>query len=98
RPILDITHPAPANPAGLVFRSGTDLSAEPAVQPVLKGLYDSLGDKYIAYDGSPPSSLVAAGPVIFGDRVVGGILVATSLQAVLMKMQSKSHSEVILID
>ncbi|HEY4871967.1 MAG TPA: HAMP domain-containing protein, partial [Candidatus Dormibacteraeota bacterium] len=98
RTILEITQPDPANPGGLVFRSGTDLSAEPAVQPVLKGLYDSLGDKYIAYLGSPPSSLVAAGPVIFGDRVVGGILVASSLQAVLMEMQSKSQSEVILID
>ena len=98
RTILEITQPDTANPGGLVFRSGTDLSAEPAVQPVLKGLYDSLGDKYIAYLGSPPSSLVAAGPVIFGDRVVGGILVASSLQAVLVEMQSKSQSEVILID
>ena len=98
RTILEITQPDPANPGGLVYRSGTDLSAEPAVQPVLKGLYDSLGDKYIAYLGSPPSSLVAAGPVIFGDRVVGGILVASSLPAVLMEMQSKSQSEVILID
>jgi diguanylate cyclase (GGDEF)-like protein len=98
RTILEITQPDPANPGGLVFRSGSDLSAEPAVQPVLKGLYDSLGDKYIAYLGSPPSALVAAGPVIFGDRVVGGILVASPLQAVLMEMQSKSQSEVILMD
>jgi diguanylate cyclase (GGDEF)-like protein len=98
RTILEITQPDPANPSGLVFGSGTDLSAEPVVQPVLKGLYDSLGDKYIAYLGSPPSSLVAAGPVIFADRVVGGILVAAPLPAVLAEMQSRSQSDVILID
>ena len=98
RTILEISQPDPANPAGLVFRSGTDLSAEPVVQPVLKGLYDALGDKYIAYLGSPPASLVAAGPVIFGDRVVGGILVASPLPSVLAEMQSRSQSEVVLID
>jgi diguanylate cyclase (GGDEF)-like protein len=98
RTILEITQPDPSNPSGLVYGSGTDLSAEPVVQPVLKGLYDSLGDKYIAYLGSPPSALVAAGPVIFGDRVVGGILVATALQSVLAEMQSQSQSDVILMD
>jgi diguanylate cyclase (GGDEF)-like protein len=96
--ILEVSQPDPANPGGLVFGSGTDLSAEPAVQPVLKGLYDSLGDKYIAYLGSPPSSLVAAGPVIFADRVVGGILVAAPLRAVLADMQSHSQSDVMLMD
>lgn len=98
RTILEITQPDPANPSGLVFASGTDLSAEPAIQPVLKGLYDSLGDKYVAYLGSPPSALVAAGPVIFGDRVVGGILVATALPGVLAEMQSQSQSDVMLMD
>ena len=98
RTILEITQPDPTNPSGLVFGSGTDLSAEPVVQPVLKGLYDSLGDKYIAYLGSPPTSLVAAGPVIFADRVVGGILVAAPLPAVLAEMQGRSQSEVMLMD
>ena len=98
RTILEITQPDPANPGGLVFGSGTDLSAEPVVQPVLKGLYDSLGDKYIAYLGSPPSSLVAAGPVLFADRVVGGILVAAPMSAVLADMRSHSQSDVILMD
>jgi diguanylate cyclase (GGDEF)-like protein len=98
RTILEISQPDPANPGGLVFKSGTDLSHEAVIQPVLKGIYDALGDKYIAYMGSPPSSLVAAGPVIFGDRVVGGILVASPLQAVLAEMQSRSQSEVILVD
>ncbi len=98
RTILEITQPDPANPGGLLFSSGTDLSTEPVVQPVLTGLYDSLGDKYIAYLGSPPSSLVAAGPIIFADRVVGGVLVAAPLPAVLAEMQSHSQSEVILMD
>jgi HAMP domain-containing protein len=65
---------------------------------VLRGLYDSLGDKYIAYLGSPPSSLVAAGPVLFADKVVGGILVGTPLNAVLADMQSHSQSDVMLTD
>ena len=98
RTILEVTQPDPANPAGLIFGSGTDLSTEPVVQPVLQGRVDSLGDKYIAYIGTPPASLAAAGPVIFADRVVGGILVATPLQGVLADMQSHSQSEVILMD
>ena len=98
RTILEVTQPDPTNPAGLLFGSGTDLSTEPVVQPVLAGRYDSLGDKYIAYLGSPPASLAAAGPVIFADRVVGGVLVATPLQAVLADIQSHSQSEVILMD
>src|SRR6202011_3159765 len=98
RTILEFTQPDPTNPSGLVFGSGTDLSAEPVVQPVLKGLYDSLGDKYIAYLRSPPSSLVAAGPGIFAARVVGAILVAARLRAVRADMQSHSQSDVMLMD
>src|SRR5438309_8369665 len=55
--ILEITQPDATNPSGLVFKSGTDLSSEPIVEPVLKGEYDSLGDKYIGYRGSPPAAL-----------------------------------------
>src|SRR3989442_6689843 len=98
RTILEIRQPDGTNPSGLVFRSGTDLSAEPIVQPVLLGQYDSLGDKYIGYLGSPPSALAAAGPVVLGDQVVGGVLVETSLAAVLSDMQSKSQAQVALID
>src|ERR1700694_962474 len=96
--ILEIPQPDPANPGGLVFGSGTDLSAEPVVQPVLKGLYDSLGDKYIAYLGSPPTSLVAGRPVLLADRVGGGSLVPEPLPAVLAEMQGRSQSEVMLLD
>jgi diguanylate cyclase (GGDEF)-like protein len=98
RTILEITQPDETNPGGLVFRSGTDLSGEPIVQPVLKGQYDSLGDKYIGYRGSPASSLAAAGPVVLGDRVVGGVLVETTLPAVLSDIQSKSQAQVVLLD
>src|ERR1700693_2225403 len=52
--ILEISQPDATNPGGLVFGSGTDLSSEPVVQPVLRGDYDSLGDKYIGYIRSPP--------------------------------------------
>jgi diguanylate cyclase (GGDEF)-like protein len=98
RTILEISQPDETNPGGLVFRSGTDLSGEPIVQPVLKGQYDSLGDKYIGYRGSPASSLAAAGPVVLGDRVVGGVLVETALPAVLNDIQSKSQAQVVLLD
>ena len=98
RTILEISQPDPSNPNGLVFRSGTDLSNEPMVQPVLKGQYDALGDKYIGYRGSPPVSLAAAGPVMFGDRVVGGVLVETPLAAVLADMQASSQAQVVLLD
>src|SRR5256712_11787016 len=60
--ILEISQPDATNPGGLVFQSGTDLSSEPVVQPVLRGDYDALGDKYIGYIGSPPRALAAAGP------------------------------------
>ena len=79
RTILEIRQPDPTSPNGLVFASGTDLSTEPEVLPVLLGQYDSLGDKYIGYRGSPPSALAAAGPVVLADRVVGGVLVETPL-------------------
>ncbi len=96
--ILEVSQPDASNPNGLVFKSGTDLSAEPVVQPVLHGQYDALGDKYIGYRGSPPTSLAAAGPVTFGDRVVGGVLVETPLNVVLAEMQSKSQAQVVLLD
>jgi len=98
RTILEISQPDETNPSGLVFRSGTDLSGELIVQPVLKGQYDSLGDKYIGYRGSPVSALAAAGPVMLGDRVVGGVLVETALPAVLSDIQSKSQAQVVLLD
>jgi len=98
RTILEISQPDETNPSGLVFRSGTDLSGEPIVKPVLAGEYDSLGDKFIGYRGSPASSLAAAGPVVLGDRVVGGVLVETALPAVLSDMQSKSQAQVVLLD
>ena len=98
RTILEISQPDETNPSGLVFRSGTDLSGELIVQPVLKGQYDALGDKYIGYRGSPVSSLAAAGPVMLGDRVVGGVLVETALPAVLSDIQSKSQAQVVLLD
>ena len=96
--ILEVSQPDATNPGGLVFRSGTDLSGEPVVAPILKGEYDSLGDKYIGYRGSPPAALAAAGPVVLGDRVVGGVLVEIPLSAMLSEMQSKSQSQVALMD
>src|SRR5213592_1238210 len=98
RTILEISQPDETNPSGLVFRSGTDLSGEPIVKPVLVGEYDSLGDKFIGYRGSPASSLAAAGPVVLGDRVVGGVLVETAVPAVLSDMQSRSQAQVVLLD
>ena len=97
RTILEIRQPDATNPGGLVFASGTDLSSDAIVRPVLIGQYDSLGDKYIGYRGSPLSALAAAGPVVLADRVVGGILVETSLPALLSDLQSKSQSQVTLI-
>jgi diguanylate cyclase (GGDEF)-like protein len=96
--ILEITQPDATNPAGLVFGSGTDLSSEPVVQPVLRGQYDSLGDKFIGYIGTPPAALAAAGPVVLGNSVVGGVLVQTTLAGVLNEMQAKSQAEVALLD
>jgi len=96
--ILEISQPDETNPGGLVFQSGTDLSSDPVVQPVLRGDYDALGDKYIGYIGSPPRALAAAGPVLLGDRVVGGVLVQTPLAGVLTEMQTKAQAEVVLLD
>jgi diguanylate cyclase (GGDEF)-like protein len=98
RTILEISQPDATNPSGLVFGSGTDLSNEPVVQPVLRGDYDSLGDKYIGYVGTPPTALAAAGPVLLGDRVVGGVLLQTALASVLNEMQTKAQAEVALLD
>src|SRR5438105_1207318 len=98
RTILEIRQPDSTNPSGLVFASGTDLSDEAIVRPVLLGQYDSLGDKYVGYLGSPTSALAAAGPVVLGDQVVGGVLVETSLGAVLSDLQSKSQAQVALVD
>jgi diguanylate cyclase (GGDEF)-like protein len=96
--ILEISQPDATNPAGLVFGSGTDLAGQPIVQPVLKGQYDALGDKYIGYIGTPPSGLAAAGPVTLGDRVVGGALIESSLAELLNELQSKSQAQVVLLD
>jgi len=98
RTILEVDQPNPANPAGLVFHSGTDLASDPLVAQVLRGSYDALGDKWIGYQGSPPSVLAAAGPVVSHDQVVGGILLATPLATVLREMGSESMSDVTLLD
>ena len=98
RTVLEIDQPDPANPSGLVFKSGSDLSNDPIVEPVLRGQFDSLGDKYIGYRGTPSASLAIAGPVLLGDKVVGGVLVETSLVGVLAEMQRKSQAQVDLID
>ena len=97
RTILQIDQPDATNPTGLVFSSGLDLSNEPIVRPVLAGQYDSLGDKYLGFRGTPATALAAAGPVLLGDRVVGGVLIETPLSAVLSEMQSKSQAEIALI-
>lgn len=96
--ILEISQPDPTNPNGLVFRSGTDLSTEPVVQPVLKGQFDALGDKYIGYLGSPPTALAAAGPVTLADHVVGGVLIESPLPEVLAEMEAESQAQITLLD
>jgi len=96
--ILEIDQPDASNPGGLVFKYGANLSSSPVVAPVLRGAYDSLGDKYLGYIGSPPSALGAAGPVVAGDHVVGGVLLEAPLRAVIAEMQSKSQSDIVLVD
>jgi len=98
RVIFQIDQPDPGNPSGLVFTSGADLSQDPVVRPILQGSYDALGDKFIGYEGTPPSSLGAAGPIVIGDQVVGGVLLQTPLSAVLADMRTKSESQVLLLD
>ena len=97
RTILEVSQPDPTNPNGLVFGSGTDLSQQPIVQPVLRGQYDALGDKYIGYIGSPATAIGAAGPVTLGDHVVGGVLVETSLAELAAEMQSESQAQVMIL-
>jgi diguanylate cyclase (GGDEF)-like protein len=98
RTILEVRQPDPSNPNGLVFGSGTDLSTEPVVQPVLKGQFDALGDKYIGLLGSPATALGAAGPVTLGDKVVGGVLLESPLPEVLGEMEAESQAQVTLLD
>src|SRR5256714_4772789 len=98
RTILEISQPDETNPSGWVCGSGTDRPGDLIAQRVLKGQYDSLGDKFSGSGGSPPSSLADAGPVVLGDRVVGGVLVETALPAVLSDIQSKSQAQVVLLD
>jgi diguanylate cyclase (GGDEF)-like protein len=96
--ILEIEQLDSTHPADLIFSQGTDLSTQSVVRPVLSGQYDALGDKYIGLIGSPPTALATAAPILLGPNVVGGVLVETPLAAVISEMQSKSQSEVALID
>lgn len=98
RTVLEIDQPDAKNPGGLVFTSGTDLSSEAIVRPVLQGLYDALGDKYVGYLGTPPTQLAAAGPIVFNDRVIGGVLVASPLTSALADMKGKALADVALLD
>jgi len=98
RTILEIDQPDARNPGGLVFASGNDVSAEPVVRPVLLGSFDALGDKFIGYIDSAPIRLATAGPIIFNDRVTGGVLLATPLPAVLGEMRAAGQSDVALLD
>src|SRR5207253_2746134 len=97
-PNLEIDQPDARNPGGLVFASGNDASAEPVVRPVLLGSFDALGDKFIGYIDSAPIRLATAGPIIFNDRVTGGVLLATPLPAVLGEMRTAAQSDVALLD
>ena len=98
RAILEIDQPDSSNPSGLVFKSGADLSQDAVVKPILEGAYDGLGDKYIGYEGSPVSTLGAAGPILAGDQVVGGVLLRTPVPALLSEMKVKSQAQVMLLD
>ena len=98
RTILEVDQPDPSNPSGLVFGQGSDLSGNPLVQPVLNGGYDALGDKYVGFFGSPPAAIAATGPVLNGDRVVGGVLISTPLSDVLSDMRTRSLAAVALFD
>jgi diguanylate cyclase (GGDEF)-like protein len=98
RVLLQVDQPDPRNPAGLVFSSGADLSTLAVVAPILRGSYDALGDKYVGYLGNPPAQLAAAGPILSGDRVIGGVMIANPLQTVLQELQSRSSADVILLD
>lgn len=98
RSILEMDQPNPTNPAGLVFHSGTDLSPEPAVAQVLHGNYDALGDKWISFAGNPPAQLIATGPVLSHDHVVGGVLLETPLSTLLEEMRGKALADVALLD
>src|SRR2546428_4546618 len=90
--ILEISQPDATNPGGLVFQSGTDLSSEPVVQPVLRGDYDALGDKYIGYIGSPPRALAAGGPRPLRGRGGGGGPRPTPLARVLPREPAQAHA------
>ena len=98
RTLLEIDQPDPQNPDGLIFRSGIDLSSDPLVKPVIAGSFDPLGDKYLGFFGSPPDALAASGPIVFGDRVVGGVLLISPLTAVLADLGRQSQSSVLLFD
>ncbi|HYM50156.1 MAG TPA: diguanylate cyclase [Candidatus Limnocylindrales bacterium] len=98
RTILEVDQPDPSNPSGLVFASGTDLSHDAIVRPVLAGAYDALGDKYLGFSGAPVTALAATGPVLNGDRVVGGVMILTPLSTLLGDMRSHSQAAVGLFD
>src|SRR3989442_10355998 len=95
--ILEISQPDATNPGGLVFQSGTDLSSEPVVQPVLRGDYDALGDKYIGYIGSPPRALAAAGPPPLRPPGVRGGLLRNPPARVLTPTANKARTPAALL-
>src|SRR3989442_8393781 len=96
--ILEISQPDATNPGGLVFQSGTDLSSEPVVQPVLRGDYDALGDKYIGYIGSPPPPLAAARPLVLGALGHCGVPAPTPPAGVPTAAQPHAPAHVALPD
>ncbi len=73
----------------------TDFASWPAVQRVLSGASDSLGDKYVAVveTGGVPA-LFTVGPVKEGEQLVGAVLVGAPLPKVLEAATSSSLANI----
>jgi signal transduction histidine kinase len=83
-----------------VERKQRDIGALWFVPQILAGQQDPLGDKFaglLDLSDSDTRYLFTVAPVVKGDRVVGGLIIATRLDSVLQSLSASSQAAIITL-
>ena len=83
------------------FASGSSFAGWPIVEKILKGDFDSYGNKFTVLAKNPEQDAVlmyTAGPLWLDDQLIGVVLIGQYLQNTLQEMKLKAQSEITLYE
>jgi signal transduction histidine kinase len=83
-----------------IERAPRDIGALWFVPQILAGQHDQLGDKFAGLSALPNSDmryLFSVAPVLDGERIVGGLIIAARLDTILQTLSASSQAAVITL-